>query len=360
MPLYDPQWYRGSAGCSGAEKLAWHCTIQEPITSRLERVVSRLQKPLLRQLDKMPSIRTISNTLTAALGLVLSGGEQALAGHLKHCPINTPLSCHNTTAITNGCCTIIEGLVLSTQFWDYAPATGPSKSWTIHGTWSDFCDGTYPQFCDPDRQYTNITQILEAEGRIPLLKYMKKYWKDYQGNDESFWEHEFNKHGTCFSTLKPSCYVDYKPQQEVGQYFRTTVDLFKTLPSYEFLGDAGIIPSTTKTYSLSDVHAALTKAHGFDVTVQCDTKGALSEIWYYFNVKGSLTKGKFFPTNTTYTGNCPAVVSYLPKVPGSRPTGTPTTTGTPTSTPSPSGAPFTGRGHLNVVQAGKTNGCIIS
>jgi ribonuclease T2 len=25
---------------------------------------------------------------------------------------------------------------------------------------------------------------------------MQTYWKDYQGDDESFWEHEWNKHGS--------------------------------------------------------------------------------------------------------------------------------------------------------------------
>ena len=65
---------------------------------------------------------------------------------------------------------------------------------------------------------------------------MNTYWKDYQGNDESFWEHEWDKHGTCISTLRPSCYTNYVPQEEVVDFFQKTVDLFKTLNSYQVSG----------------------------------------------------------------------------------------------------------------------------
>lgn len=62
----------------------------------------------------------------------------------------------------------------------------------------DNCDGTYEQFCDSSREYSNITAILQEQGRDDLLSYMKTYWPDYQGDDESFWEHEWNKHGTHY------------------------------------------------------------------------------------------------------------------------------------------------------------------
>jgi ribonuclease T2 len=65
---------------------------------------------------------------------------------------------------------------------------------------------------------------------------MKKYWKDDAGNDESFWEHEWNKHGTCISTLEPSCYNGYKAQEEVVDFFQTAVDMYKTLDSYHVRG----------------------------------------------------------------------------------------------------------------------------
>jgi ribonuclease T2 len=62
---------------------------------------------------------------------------------------------------------------------------------------------------------------------------MSTYWKDYKGDDEDFWEHEWNKHGTCISTLEPNCYTNYAPQQDVVDYFQKTVDLFKELNSYQ-------------------------------------------------------------------------------------------------------------------------------
>jgi ribonuclease T2 len=61
---------------------------------------------------------------------------------------------------------------------------------------------------------------------------MDLYWKDSGGDDESFWEHEWDKHGTCISTLEPSCYTGYTATQEVVDFFQKTVDLFQTLDSY--------------------------------------------------------------------------------------------------------------------------------
>jgi ribonuclease T2 len=113
--------------------------------------------------------------------------------------------------------------------------SGPSNSWTIHGLWPDHCDGTYDSNCDSSRAYTNITQILQFFGKTDLLSYMNQYWLDENGDNESFWEHEWGKHGTCISTLKPSCYTGYTATQEVPDFFQKTVDLFKTLDSYTVL-----------------------------------------------------------------------------------------------------------------------------
>jgi len=163
----------------------------------------------------------------------------------------------------------------------------------------DHCDGTYDQYCDETRQYTNISAILSSYGRTSLLSYMETYWKDQGGNDESFWEHEWGKHGTCVSTLNTKCYVNYKPQQEVVDYFQKTIDLFKTLDSYKFLAIAGIVPSTTKTYSSAQVQKALGLFRGgVNASIECGGAGKneLQQIYYHFHVAGSAQDGIYIPT----------------------------------------------------------------
>jgi len=120
-------------------------------------------------------------------------------------------------------------------------------------------------------------------GKTELLSFMQTYWKDYQGNDETFWEHEWNKHGTCISTFDSSCYANYQAGQDIVDFFQKTVDLYKTLNTYEILAAAGITPSEDQTYNLADIQAAITKAHGKPATVNCKN-GEFNEIWYQFNV----------------------------------------------------------------------------
>lgn len=186
-------------------------------------------------------------------------------------------------------------------------------SWTVHGLWPDNCDGSFPQTCDSSRAYTNITDILTSMNASSTLEFMQTYWKDYQGDDESFWEHEWGKHGTCISTLDPSCYEDYIPTQEAVDFFSKTVSLFKTLPTYQWLADAGITPDGSKSYSLDDIQSALSKQHGADVTLGCEGK-SLNQVYYHFNVQGSLQDGKFVaaaPDGSKST--CPDSVYYDPK-----------------------------------------------
>lgn len=184
---------------------------------------------------KMPSLYSSLQSISrvALAQLALSPQVAVLGGSPPVCT-NPQTSCQNTAAVSDTCCfNTPGGLLLQTQFWDYNPATGPSDSWTVHGLWPDHCDGTYDANCDTSRAYTGISQILQAAGATSLLSYMETYWKDYQGNDESFWEHEWAKHGTCISTLNTNCYTNYTPQEELVDYFNKTVELFMSLPSYQ-------------------------------------------------------------------------------------------------------------------------------
>ncbi|KAF2738288.1 ribonuclease T2 [Polyplosphaeria fusca] len=310
----------------------------------------------------IPSIRTLSKLALSGAQVLLGSGQTVLGGTPPTCP-NAQLSCHNTTAVENLCCfNAPGGQLLLTQFWDTAPATGPDDSWTVHGLWPDRCDGTYDANCDSSREYTNITNILQSFGKTDLLSYMQTYWKDYQGNDETFWQHEWGKHGTCISTLEPDCYTEHKATEEVVDFFQKAVDLFKGLPSYEWLAAAGITPSTSKTYTTQAIQDAIAaKRPGVSVTLGCKS-GSLNEIWYHYDVRGSVQTGEFVPANPDGTkSTCPASgIKYLPKNGGGgNPTGTKTSTSAPTGTSSP-GTPFSGKGYLNVEVDGAKKGCIIS
>ncbi|PKS05386.1 hypothetical protein jhhlp_008761 [Lomentospora prolificans] len=293
------------------------------------------------------------------------------------CPTDSPLSCQNTTAFEDTCCfNYPGGQILLTQFWDTDPSTGPEDSWTIHGLWyvfriafststadwyirPDKCDGSWEQYCDESRQYRNLTAMLNASAPC-TLGYMQTYWKDYSGDDESFWEHEFDKHGTCMSPLEPSCYPNYQPGQEAVDYFKRTVKLFKTLPSYAWLAEAGIVPSETNTYTLAEIQAALRAHHGHDVIINCNN-GELNELWYHFNVQGSIQSGKYFAVDPVGSpSTCPATgIKYLPKYSSTVPEN-PTSSTTAAPLPTGEAGALSGKGRFYVYTGGASDGFLIS
>ncbi|KAK4050739.1 Ribonuclease T2 precursor (RNase T2) [Microbotryomycetes sp. JL221] len=309
----------------------------------------------------------LAATSIVASALLISGSPaKALpldARNAATCPTSTGLSCPSSSNV-NTCCTNYPGGLLllfvrtfltkfsplRTQFWDYDPGTGPADSWTVHGLWPDNCDGTYEANCDPSREHDDIRTILQQGGASSTLSYMDTYWKDYQGQDESFWSHEWNKHGTCLSVLEPSCYTSYVQNEEVVDYFERAVSLFKTLPTYSWLADAGITPSTTKTYSLGQLQAVANAKFGHDIVWNC-RNGALNEAWFFYNTRGNIVTGTFYATDAVGSSNCPSTgIKYLPK-------------GTSTSTSSaPASTPTSGStSNLNVINSSNTKqGCLIS
>ncbi|KAI5480638.1 ribonuclease T2 [Pseudohyphozyma bogoriensis] len=259
--------------------------------------------------------------------------ETSLTRRDATCPASgsLPQSCINGASPANvdSCCTNTPGgQMLQTQFWDTDPVTGPTNSWTIHGLWPDHCDGTYDATCDPNRQYTNIREILTNGGATEVLSYMDTYWKDYTGQDETFWAHEWGKHGTCISTLETDCYgSSYVQYEEVVEYFERAVALFKTLPTYDWLADAGIVPSTTATYTLAQLQAVANAKFGYDAIWGC-SGSSLDEVWYGYTTQGTIESGTFIANGPDGTkSTCPETgIRYVPKTA----TTTPPVTGVPT------------------------------
>jgi ribonuclease T2 len=265
---------------------------------------------------------------------VLSCSTEAKSGLVNSCEVET-----------------FGGLVLSTQFWD--TYTGlesegqllPEKSFTLHGLWPDFCNGSWTQYCDLNRQYDphpspntttgtpagtpvppysgpTVDTFLAALGRPgrTLLAWMNKFWIAQNQPNTELWAHEFSKHATCFSTFAPSCFSaqDLSQHTDLLTYFSAAADYFTRLPTYDWLAAKSITPSNTTGYTLADIQSALAARHGAVPYVGCSGplynetaagKGSLdsgrtvlTEVWYYYHVYGPVQAGKGKPVGADING----------------------------------------------------------
>ena len=123
------------------------------------------------------------------------------------------------------------------------------------------------------------------------------------------------------STLRPSCLPSDSPEgAEAVAFYGIVVDLFKvstvaasfannvnnidiyneqTLPTYDWLAQAGITPDSSTTYTLSELTSALKSASGVTPALDCNGK-SINQISWYFNLKGSLVDGRFVPIGKSF------------------------------------------------------------
>lgn len=260
---------------------------------------------------------------------------------------NLPYSCSANPPSGQQCCYENYGYIMQTQFWDYnadylkqatsgdteaianlsmtikkSDSTAASKTFTIHGLWNDLCDGSYKQFCEPDLELDENQDmkalIVDTFNKPDLYETMNTYWlnsgaSSFDGSNYSFWIHEYNKHGTCYNTLEPSCFTgDYKTHENAVYFYQKVVEVWEPLTTYQFLANAGIVPSVKEQYALSDVQQALKSKFGKEVYIGCQD-GAINEIWYYHYLKGNVLTGELKPTDALTQTKCPDQVWYIPK-----------------------------------------------
>ncbi|KAI0158493.1 ribonuclease T2 family protein [Pestalotiopsis sp. NC0098] len=336
-----------------------------------------------------------SPSLLAALGAAAAllpataraGLYPGLSTENHTCSIQTPvLSCSagaaDPSAVDTCCVETFGGLILATQFWDTytgREAEGqllPKDSWTLHGLWPDFCNGSYTQYCDLSRQYDpipspntttgtsagtpvpaytgpSIATFLEPFGKLDLLAYMNKYWVAQNQDNAGFWGHEFSKHATCYSSFDVECYgPQYVEHEEVVDFFETALTYYDGLPTWQWLADAGITPSngsstsyptntsTPAALSLTDVQDALVAGFGKLPYIGCSGprynatdagKGSsdngytvLTEVWYYHHTLGRVQNARAEKVHANITGgsvsSCaktPGALRYYERTPGS-------------------------------------------
>ncbi|VVT46932.1 uncharacterized protein SAPINGB_P001459 [Magnusiomyces paraingens] len=225
-----------------------------------------------------------------------------------HCPGNSPFSCSIPAAADSCCYEATNGVFVASQKWE--SGVGPFNLFTNNGLSAHKCSGGASQYCDSSREIGNATEVLETLGYKSLIAELARSWS----TDEEAWTHAYNKHATCMATLNSNCYGEFEREnQNVADYFTASVNLQRRLPTYYFLQRAGIVPSSTEKVSKDAVLAALKGfGYGHDVYLKCEN-GALSEVRYYFTVRGSVSAGRFVAIDADKASDCPAEFWYSPK-----------------------------------------------
>ncbi|PVU97880.1 hypothetical protein BB561_000270 [Smittium simulii] len=229
----------------------------------------------------------------------------------KRCPLEA-FSCSSPGV--DSCCTPKYGMMVMAYSWSHQ--IGPSDKFTIHGLWPNYCNGTYlPNAgCDATRVYPAVGDMVKKVSK-ETYDFMDKYWLANNGDNDSFWTHEWNKHGTCLNTIDPNCYTvkSYSPEKNVVDYFDKAIALYQKYDFTTILAKHNIVAtanttdsSITKKYTKKQVTDAIKAETGFESVVYC-SKGTLSEIWMYFYMRNNdeyvytpFTKGEDKCDNFTF------------------------------------------------------------
>ncbi|KAI8378988.1 ribonuclease T2 [Blakeslea trispora] len=236
------------------------------------------------------------------LSLLASCSAQIIQLKDPYCSPNV-LSCHWSGTV-DACCSPKYGLVVLALQW--APGYGPNDQFTIHGLWPDTCSGGYgpSRGCDSSRRSNAVGNIIRDHDPV-LYSRMRTFWPSNKDDNNWFWSHEWTKHGTCVSTLRPTCYgPDYTKYQDVLDYFKKTLDLRDQFDLFGALNLNGVSPG--RVYNVQTIRDAIKKAFGATAKLDC-LHGSLSEVSLNFYVKGT---SDYVITDVLDQGNCRGAVNY--------------------------------------------------
>lgn len=127
---------------------------------------------------------------------------------------------------------------------------------SIHGTWPQNYNGTYPQYCN-NKTIFNITKVSN------IMPNLTKYWTNFR-NTTDFLSHEFSKHLVC----TPAPYKLFS----IGLILREKYNLYQLFANYD------IIPSNEMRYELNKLYHIINQSYGLKVVITCEPNTILNEI----------------------------------------------------------------------------------
>ena len=126
----------------------------------------------------------------------------------------------------------------------------PNNDWSIHGLWP-----SRDQVCDTSKSFS-------LEALEPVRSELEVKWIDVHKGQKvgKFWEHEWNKHGRCFSADTESTNTQLK-------YFKKGLDLFKQYNAKNILAKSGVYPG--EQHDLEDYIQSFERILGTDSFIFC-------------------------------------------------------------------------------------------
>lgn len=160
---------------------------------------------------------------------------------------------------------------------------------TMHGLWPERNDGNYPCTCTD--QTFDVSKVKSIEDEL------NTYWPSLNGPSDSFWKHEYEKHGTCAEDVFPDEF----------SFFNGTLALRAQYDAVTALAAAGLRPSNSKGFTLPAFRKAMTAAYGTYPAVSCDQSGNIEGVTWC--ISKNLTA---IACPSATADDCSASTLYLP------------------------------------------------
>jgi ribonuclease T2 len=142
----------------------------------------------------------------------------------------------------------------------------PLQEFTLHGLWPEYSSGGWPQYCP-------FSHTVEEDDDIKF----RCEWPSFHGSTLSFWDHEWEKHGSCAAPLLGNR----------TEYFKTVVDLHDKFNLNHVFRSNRLWPVGNSQGMFTTTEAVNAVEQAFPGAKQprlaCN-KGSLSEVWICLDV----------------------------------------------------------------------------
>jgi len=150
------------------------------------------------------------------------------------------------------------------------PDTGASVKlgFSVHGLWPEYYDNDYPSCCSSNITRDMIDNLLERNTEVREM--LNTHWPALKRC--RFVRYETEKHGTCAAAVYGAT------ENGLIDYWTAIVKLSSRFDHEKALASAGIVPSETTLYKLSEVQSAINRYVGAKVNVACQSGNIIDEV----------------------------------------------------------------------------------